>query len=196
MKTKITFFIFAIIIITTSGIYSQWKYPATPTVDSTETYFGVTFNDPYQWLENIESPEVKDWFKEEPTYSDNVIDKIPNREKIVNELLALDKIKKVKYSSIREKAGKYFFEKRLPGEEASKMFYRNGINGEDILLFDPLTYIPGKKYTLGGWDVSNSGENITIDITESGKETSFIKILNVDSKTFYSDEILIASAYG
>jgi prolyl oligopeptidase len=196
MKTTLKIFIFFLNLFFVSNTYSQWNYPPSRTVDSTETYFGETISDPYQWLENLESTEVTDWFQSEADYCEQVISKIPNRDKLVQEMTDLDNIKEVYYSSIKERGGRYFFNKRLKGEEISKLYYRDGIHGSDILLFDPQNYEPGKNFTLGGYDVSDDGKEVLLDITENGKEVSFIRILKVDTKTLYPDEIETASVFG
>ncbi|MBK8554064.1 MAG: S9 family peptidase [Ignavibacteria bacterium] len=196
MKNIISNLLLILVFIFSSNVFSQWKYPVSKTVDSVEIYFGETIADPYQWLEDLKNVEVTDWFKSQSDYTDVVISEIPNSETLVNEMLELDKVKKIKYSGITERSGRYFFEKRLPGEEINKLFYRNGIAGEDVLIFDPETYEAGKKYTLGTWIVSDNGKNIMLDITESGKERPFIRIINADTKTFYREEIRAAYSSG
>lgn len=189
------YFLFLTIFLFTPAIYSQQNYPATKTADSTETYFGETIIDEYQWLENLDNNEVKDWFKEQADYCDNALNKIPNKNQILDELKELDNVKEVYYGSITEVNGKYFFRKRFKGEEISKLYYRDGISGNDILMFDPMAYEPGKDYTLGEWSVSDNGKRVLIDITEKGKEMSFIRIIDVETKNLYPDEIKAASAY-
>lgn len=179
-----------------SETHSQWIYPQTRTVDSSNTYFGETIADPYQWLEDLKSIEVTDWFKTQAEYADNVISKIPNRETLANEMAELDKVKKVKYSSITERNGIYFYEKRLPGEEIFKLYSRKIPNGEEKLIFDPEAYEPGKKYTMGSWILSDNGKKLLIGITESGKERTFIRVLDVDTKTFNKEIIMAAYPSG
>ena len=180
-----------------SGYYSyaqsQWNYPLSKTVDSSNTYFTEIIEDPYQWLEDLKSEEVKDWFKAQSNYTDEVISKIPNRETLANEMSELDKVKKVKYSSVSERNGLYFYEKRLPGEEISKLYSRKGESGEEVLIFDPEAYEPGKKYTLGSWILNDNGKMLLLGITESGKERSFIRCMKVETRTFYPE--IIQAAY-
>lgn len=56
---------------------TQWQYPATKTVDSSNTYFGITYKDPYRWLENIKSTETENWFKQQADFSNEILSKIP-----------------------------------------------------------------------------------------------------------------------
>ncbi len=55
MKQSLVF----VFLIGCASSFAQYKYPATKTVDSTDTYFGVTYKDPYRWLEFIKQPEVE-----------------------------------------------------------------------------------------------------------------------------------------
>ena len=57
--------------------FAQIKYPVTKTVEESDTYFGITYKDPYRWLENFKDPEVVSWFN--PTCSSS----IKNQEKPV-----------------------------------------------------------------------------------------------------------------
>lgn len=60
--------------------FAQFKYPATKTVQASDTYFGVTYQDPYRWLENFKDPEVVSWFKQQADFSNNILGKISGRE--------------------------------------------------------------------------------------------------------------------
>ena len=50
MKTFITICFTLVLFFSASA---QYHYPLTKTADSTDTYFGVTYQDPYRWLEHI-----------------------------------------------------------------------------------------------------------------------------------------------
>lgn len=181
--------------ISAKGI-SQWKYPPALTSDSINVYFGDTIRDSYQWLENLKDPVVEKWFKDESEFTDGILSKIPNRQTLADEMSELDKIKKIKYGSITERNGVYFFIKRLPGQEIGKLFYRVGKDGQDELLFDVEKYQEGKTFTLSSWIVSDNGNIIMLGITESGKEIPFIKIMDTKSRNIYPLEIENAYALG
>ena len=77
---KIKYFIiqtifFATVFTTTCN--GQYHYPATKTVDSSDTYFGVTYKDPYKWLENMKDQQVVSWFKQQANFSDSILTKYP-----------------------------------------------------------------------------------------------------------------------
>src|SRR5271154_1843965 len=80
---------------------AQWLYPPTKTVDASDTYFGTTYKDPYRWLENLKDPDVVAWFKAQADLTDGLLAKIPGRDALTQEWLALDKLKPVDYSGIQ-----------------------------------------------------------------------------------------------
>ena len=49
--------IFLLVFTGYSSLFAQWQYPATKTVDAKDTYWGVTYKDPYRWLEDMKDPE-------------------------------------------------------------------------------------------------------------------------------------------
>ena len=79
---------------------AQYHYPATKTVDSTDTYFGVTYHDPYRWLEYIETPEVETWFKQESTYTDSILNTLNGRDELIAEWKELDKLRPATIGSL------------------------------------------------------------------------------------------------
>ncbi len=52
--------------------------PAAPAVRNvTDTYFGVTVQDPYRYFENLKDPEVAAWMKGEAAYTKSVLRTFP-----------------------------------------------------------------------------------------------------------------------
>src|SRR6478752_6429946 len=79
---------------------AQWQYPTTKTVDVEDVYFGQTYKDPYRWLENLKDKEVETWFKAQAELTDSLLAKIPGRDALVDEWMALDKLKPASYAAI------------------------------------------------------------------------------------------------
>ena len=42
-----------------SPSFAQVQYPPTRTVDVSDTYFGMTYKDPYRWLEDLKDQDVE-----------------------------------------------------------------------------------------------------------------------------------------
>jgi prolyl oligopeptidase len=165
------------------------NYPAVEIVDSTNTYWGVTYKDPYRWLEGIKDSDVIKYFRQEANISDSIMNKISGRDKLITEWKKLDKSQPPSYYFPDKKNNRYFFQKRMPGEKVSKVYYREGIKGEEILLFDPLSYIKGKTLSVTQIISSYDGKKLIISYSEAGAEVSTIKVMDVDAKKFLPDSI-------
>ena len=56
--------------------------PPSPVHPVTDTLHGVVVTDPYRWLEDQNSPETRAWLDAQMQYTQNVLSRIPVREKI------------------------------------------------------------------------------------------------------------------
>jgi len=173
---------FATVVTTTCN--GQYHYPATKTVDSSDTYFGVTYKDPYRWLENMKDPQVVSWFKQQANFSDSILNKISGRDELIAEWKKLNKLQPPAFNVSYKRGGKYFYTKWMPGEKVGKLYYRIGIHGKEELLFDPMNYIKGKTLSIEEFLPSHDGKKIVIAYTEGGKEISTLKVMNVDTKKY------------
>ena len=97
-------------------------------MDASDTYFGKTYEDPYRWLENLKDPDVEAWFKAQAKLTDDTISKIPGRNALLKEWLALDKLKPAAYSGIDYENG-CFTRRRGGRRECGKLYWREGWNG-------------------------------------------------------------------
>jgi prolyl oligopeptidase len=159
---------------------AQWNYPATRTVDAEDTYFGKTYKDPYRWLENLKDKEVETWFKSQAELTDSLLAKIPGRDALVDEWMALDKLNPASYRAIFYENGRVFYKKTLGGENVGKLYWREGWNGAEKLLFDPGTYKPGVVMTIESAVPSWDGKHVALGFSSGGAEYSEIRILDVD----------------
>src|SRR5262245_44428370 len=64
-------------------------YPPTRTDKAVDRLHGVEVPDPYRWLEDADSAEVRAWVEKQNAYTQSVLDKLPGREKIHQRLSAL-----------------------------------------------------------------------------------------------------------
>jgi len=168
---------------------AQWNYPPTKTVDASDTYFGTTYNDPYRWLENMKDRDVEAWFKAQAELTDGLLAKIPGRDALAQEWLALDKLKPADYSAIRYEHGRVFYKKTLGGENVGKLYFRQGWNGAEKLLFDPATYKAGVTTTIESIRPSWDGKCVAMGLSSGGAEWSEIRVLDVERGTLLPESI-------
>lgn len=161
--------------------------PATARISVTDTYFGMKVTDNYRWLENLKDPEVLNWLKAQSDYTNSWLDRIPGRDSLVVAFTRLDAMAPAEIRNIQRKAGRYFFLKTLPHQKTAKLYYRNGENGKDILLFDPRAN--GDKNNITMYLASEDGKKVAFEVSHSGGEIGEIYIINVDTKNLYPEKI-------
>jgi prolyl oligopeptidase len=181
--------IISFIFLCTLSSFAQFNYPVTKTVDSSDTYFGVTYKDPYRWLENFKDSQVVSWFKQQADLTNDALNKISGRDELIAEWKMLDKLQPARINDRVYENGRVFYKKTMPGENVGKVYYREGMYGKEQLLFDPTTYIAGKKLTVQSILPSYDGKKIIISYSEGGAEISTIKVMDVATKTFLPESI-------
>ena len=70
---------------------SRLRYPATRTVDVVDDYHGTKVADPYRWLEELESREVRDWAAAQTAIAEPVLRQNEIRPWILNRVAELQR---------------------------------------------------------------------------------------------------------
>ena len=156
-----------------------WVYPPTKTVNVADTYFGKTYPDPYRWLEDLKAKPVVQWFKAQSVLTDATLAKIPGRDALVKEWLALDKLKPATYADFDYENGRMFYKKTLGGENVGKLYFREGWDGAEKLLFDPGSYKKGVVTTIQTFAPSWDGKLVVMGLSAGGAEWSELRVVKV-----------------
>ncbi|WP_223557798.1 prolyl oligopeptidase family serine peptidase [Chryseobacterium lathyri] len=170
-----------------------------PSIPVTENYFGVKMVDEYRNLENLQDPKVIDWMKAQTGFTTSILNSIPNKNYYLNKRLEFDQKQGYSVYDLKITSNdKYFYLKRNVGEKTAKVYYRDGFNGKENLLYDPVNFVSSKKIAEGSksnfvinlispsWD----GSKIAISLTQGGKELSEVIVMDVDTKNIYPQAII------
>ena len=159
--------------------------PYSPIEAVTEILHGVSVTDPYRWLEDQESPRTREWLAAQALYARSYLDAIPDRDRIrerVRELLDVET-----YDSVQKIGNRYFFRKRLPGQEQPCIFFREGPDGEDQLLIDPVERGSGKYTAAKPLRVSPDGRLLLYEVKHGGERTGTFELIDVQSRKALPD---------
>lgn len=145
----------------------------------TEILHGVSMTDAYRWLEDQDSPRTRAWTEEQTLYARNYLDSIPGRDHIrerIREFLAVET-----HDSLQKAGKRYFFRKRFPNQEQPCIYMRNGADGEDQLLIDPLERGSGQYTAVKPLRVSPDGRFLLYEVKEGGERTGTFELLDIDT---------------
>lgn len=158
--------------------------PVAPIRPVADQYFGITVSDPYRYMEDLKDPEVEAWFKGQNAYTRGVLAKIPGRDALLKRIQELDQSVPARVSSVnRIPGGRYFYEKELADEIVSKLYVRDGLDGQERLLLDPAKYpaAAGSHNAISYYAASWDGKMVGVGVSEGGSEDATIHILEVDT---------------
>jgi prolyl oligopeptidase len=159
--------------------------PRSPVEPVTEVLHGVTVTDQYRWLEDQESLQTRSWLDAQTKHARAYLDVIPGRERIrqrIHELLDIET-----YDSVQKVGQRYFFRKRLSGQEQPCIYLRQGADGEDCLLIDPAERGTGGYTAVKPLRVSADGRLLLYEVKEGGERTGTFELLDMQSRKTLPD---------
>ncbi len=168
------------------------KPPETKKIPVTETIQGVTFTDPYRWLEDQNSPDTRAWIDQQNAYTHSLIDKIPGRDelrKIASSLMKIDTI-----STPVHRGGRYFFSKRTADQNLSVLYVRE--QGKDSVLVDPNPMTPDGNISANFSGFSEDGKLVAYGLRKGGADEVDVTILDVDTRQALPDKFSSARYSG
>lgn len=160
--------VFLVIALTCSA---QFGYPESREVDSSFIYHKTKVNDPFQWMENLNSSEVIAWSKEQEEVLSKYLDNSSTKERIktrLTELVALDL-----YSTPTKKNGKYYYSKYSKEDGVPKIYYQKDINAEEVLLINPSENADDYRLAMNGnssgFTISEKGKLLAYNLSKNNQ---------------------------
>lgn len=154
-------------------------------------YHGVEVQDPYRWLEDWSSPQVKSWSAEQNATARSVLDDLPGRDAIAKRVETVISADTVSYSSGQRLGDKAWFMKYQPPKQ-QRFLVEIDVSGNSMserIVFDP-EFADGSGSTSVEWyRVSPNGELLAIALTVAGAEVADLHIFDLASGE-QIDEIL------
>lgn len=159
--------------------------PPTRRDDVVDVLHGVRIPDPYRWLEDQHSPETRAWIDAENAYSRPILDSLPGRQQLKQDVTALLKVDTTGLPRLRH--GRYFFMRRLADQDLFTIDLRQGLEGKDEILVDPAPLSPDHSTSVQLEGVSDDGTLLAYGVRKGGRDEVSIHLLNVDTRTDLPD---------
>jgi prolyl oligopeptidase len=164
--------------------------PVAPVRPVTDTYFGTEVVDNYRYLENLKDPEVAGWMKAQANHTRTTLDSLPGRAALEERIHALSNTD-LRRSGFTRIGNRYFYLQLESGAQQPKLFYRDGLNGEEHQLIDPSQLGKGTSthYALDFFKPSHDGKLLAYGLSAGGSEESVLHVLNVETGEILPDAI-------
>ena len=170
-----------------SGYAQKLVYPEARKVDHTDEYFGTKVADPYRWMEDDKSDEIKDWVKKENEVTFAYLDKIPYRDKIrarLNEVWNYPK-----YTAPNKAGDYYFFYKNDGLQNQSMLYIQKGIDGTPELFLDPNKLSDDGTSSISTTSISKDAKYFVYGVSKAGSDWNEFFVIDIATKTKLSDHL-------
>ncbi len=150
-----------------------------------EIIHGKTIVDEYRFMENMKDSSVLNWYKEQTFFKKKTINKIPNRNELKKSLINTfnTNVSLISYQRITNN-DKIFYLKNNDKTNNKELFFRNSIDHEEKLLFNPNQYLQEAiiNYISPSWDGNYVAISVTLNDSEIGDILIFDVVKNVLKK--------------
>jgi prolyl oligopeptidase len=164
-------------------LFAQTSPPVAPVRNVVDDYFGTKITDPYRWMEDMKSPEFQAWMKAQNEHTRVIIDSIPGRQKLLENILDYDNAR-TSMVDLAKYGGRYFYRKIEPNQDNFKLYIRDVKTGKERMLVDPDRFKSSNEtghyaldYIYPSWD----GKYVAYGVSPGGSEDSILRIFDVDA---------------
>ena len=161
------------------AIEGKLAYPAARRVEQADEYFGTMVSDPYRWMEELDSAELKEWVDAENALTQEFLADVPARDRIHARLMGLTNYER--FGMPEREAGRLFYMRNSGLQNQSVLYWQDGEEGEAKVLIDPNTFSEDGTVALGSHSVSEDGTLIAYSLSEAGSDIQRIHVRQVET---------------
>ena len=165
----------------------QIEYPITAKIIVTDAYFDIKVEDPYRWLEDDTSPQVKEWITKQNELTLSYLDKIPQRKILKNRFEELWNYEKI---GTPFNEGNYTYFYKNDGLQNQYVLYRKKGREEEEVFIDPNQFSENGTISLSGISFSEDGSLLAYSISEGGSDWRKVIVIETERKTIVEDTLL------
>jgi len=157
----------------------QWDYPKADRGGEVDDYFGTKVADPYRWMEDTDSPGIKDWERAESGFFSRFRERLPRREAIHDRIAKLWNFPSY---GLPWKEGPYYFFTENSGKEDQDVLYaQQGLDGTPRVVLDPNTLSSDGTVALTAMAASPNGKCLAYGTSRGGSNWKQIQVLNLST---------------
>jgi len=149
----------------------------------TDTYWGVSVTDNYQYLERVDEAEVLEWANAQNAYTRDWLDSKPQRQPILDRIVQLTHDVSPHYFGLKATGGRVFAIKRQPPREQPFLVVfppGDSLTGERVLV-DPNEIDPSGSTSIDFFEPSLDGSLVAVSLSQGGTEDGTLHIYETAS---------------
>jgi prolyl oligopeptidase len=152
------------------------NHPATKTVEVTDLLFDRHIRDPYRWLEDETAPEVQAWMETQDAFARGELAKLPGRDELaarMAKLLYFDAL-----GAPAHRKGRFFYTRKHADKEKMIVYWKQGEDGAERVLFDPNQWSSDGSKGLGGWWPTHDGRYVAYSVKEHNSDETVTRVID------------------
>jgi prolyl oligopeptidase len=143
-------------------------YPTARKVEQADDYFGTTVGDPYRWMEDVDSAELKTWVDAENELTQSYLAEVPTRGEMQKRLMEL--INFERYTAPARRGTRYFYSHNSGLQNQNVIYWQEGLEGEPKVLLDPNTFSADGTVAISGLSITDDGSLAAYSIADAGSD--------------------------
>ena len=163
------------------------NYPNTHADDFIEEIHGHMVEDPYRWMEDLDSDAVRAWIKAQNAITFDYLKASPLRKKIQERMTALWNYEK--YSPPYKRGGRYFYTFNDGLQNQDVLYWIEDLAGEPKVLIDPNQLSEDGTVALSGAAVSRDGRYLAYGLSDAGSDWQTWHVRRVDDGQDLEDRV-------
>ncbi len=164
---------------TGSLIAKSHRPPPTRRDTTVNLLHGTRVMDPYRWIEDGSSSDVKTWMESQDAYAKKVLSTFPPTPGL------LDRAKSLLYADERsaplERNGRFFYWIKPAHAEKAKWLMQTGTTTRPRVILDPLAMHPDGSVSIGWVKPSWDGKLVAYAINPNNMDQATIQVSDVDT---------------
>jgi prolyl oligopeptidase len=165
--------------------------PPAPKRPVCDTYWGLEVSDEYQYLEDVNVPEVARWAEAQNAWTRQWLDGQRQRPAILKRVIELTHSPSPRYYGLRYEGDRLFAIKRQPPkEQAFLVVFANADSlTDERILIDPNVLDPTRSTSIDFYAPSPDGNLVAVSLSADGTENGTLHLFETATGKKLRDEI-------
>ncbi|MBV8877756.1 MAG: S9 family peptidase, partial [Gammaproteobacteria bacterium] len=169
-------------------------YPITARGPVADNYFGTKVGDPYRWLENLDSSEVRAWVKAQNELSQPRLAELPARPWLKARLTELWTYER--YDAPIKRGSRYFYLHNDGRQNQSVLQVADSLEAPGRVLFDPNGAREDATVAISDFLPDPAGNIVAYAVSDAGTDWQVWRFKRVADGSDYADELHFTKFWG